>query len=105
MYLYYPHAPILLRVVKHTQRANRVLSPDGGYRWEGSGRQGHLTNTEAEALIRDGRLLVLSDEGAADIKERLPDIAAAIMRANQNSVSQKRPARLASPQKRRTRRI
>jgi hypothetical protein len=102
MYLYYPHAPILLRVVKHTKRANRVLSPDGGYRWEGYGRQGHITNTEAEAAIRQARLIVVTDAEAEDLKRRMPDLVAARIAT---SWSEQETRKLTAPPKRRTRRI
>lgn len=105
MYLYYPHAPILLRVVRHNKRASRVLGADGGYRWKGGGREGHLTNTDAEALVRLGILMILSDEEAAELQPRLPDLAQARIDDNLNTVRRQAHGRLAVPQKRRTRRI
>jgi hypothetical protein len=81
MYLYYPHAPILLRIVRHVKRSKRV---EGGYRWEQSGRQGYLGNDEADAALRRNHLMIVSDDEAKDLMERLPDMVAARLRYSQN---------------------
>lgn len=102
MYLYYPHAPILLRVVKHVKGTKQVLSKGGGYRWAASGREGYLSNDEANAAIRQGRLIVVTDAEAEDLKRRMSDLVAARMAT---SWSEQETRRLTAPPKRRTRRI
>lgn len=88
MYLYYPHAPILLRVVKHAKRTKQVLSQGGGYRWAAHGREGYLTNDEADKAIRLALLIVVTDEEASDLKARMPDLLAARLAASWNSSHQ-----------------
>jgi hypothetical protein len=81
-YLYYPHAPILLRVVRHV---GRTAKADGGYRWKGkANREGYLSNTEAEMDIKHGWLIIVDADEAKRIVERLPDLIKSRMAFSKN---------------------
>lgn len=77
-YLYYPHAPILLRATKKS---------NGDYYWRGYGRHGHVTKDEVVQGMRNCTLLVLTDTEGKAMADRIPDITADRVRTNLRQVS------------------
>jgi hypothetical protein len=76
-YLYYPHAPLLLKAARRS---------GGGYSWKGYGRKGVLEQEEVERLTNNLSLLILTDKEGAALLPRMTDITADRVRTNQRLV-------------------